>query len=82
MSIKNKDIFAKIKRNNPYFEDFITRSIYNSNAIEGNAMSYAETYSIVFNDNSIKIKSTAREIYEAINLKYAFNYILNIKKLI
>lgn len=76
MSIKSKDIFDKIRRNDPYFEDFITRSIYNSNAIEGSTLSYAETYSIIFNDNSIKINATAREIYEAINLKYAFNFVL------
>ena len=76
MSIKSKDIFDKISRNDPYFEDFITRSIYNSNAIEGSTLSYAETYSIIFNDNSIKINATAKEIYEAINLKYAFNFVL------
>ena len=76
MSIKSKDIFDKISRNDPYFEDFITRSIYNSNAIEGSTLSYVETYSIIFNDNSIKIKATAGEIYEAINLKYAFNFVL------
>ena len=76
MSIKSKDIFDKISRNDPYFEDFITRSIYNSNAIEGSTLSYAETYSIIFNDNSIKINATAGEIYEAINLKYAFNFVL------
>lgn len=81
MGIKTKNVFDKIRRNQPYFEDFITRSIYNSNAIEGNTLSYAETYSIVFNNNSIKINATAREIYEAINLKYAFNYVLrNIEK--
>lgn len=76
MSIKSKDIFDKISRNDPYFEDFITRSIYNSNAIEGSTLSYVETYSIIFNDNSIKINATAGEIYEAINLKYAFNFVL------
>lgn len=77
MSIKTKNIFDKIRRNNPYFEDFITRSIYNSNAIEGNTLSYAETYAIIFNSNDIKINSTPREIYEAINLKYAFSYVLS-----
>lgn len=76
MGIKDKNIFDKIRRNNPYFEDFITRSIYNSNAIEGNTISYAETYAIVFNQNDMKISAQPREIYEAINLKYAMNYIL------
>lgn len=76
MGIKEKDIYDKIRRNNPYFEDFITRSIYHSNAIEGNTISYAETYAIVFNDNDLKITAKPREIYEAINLKYAMDYIL------
>ena len=70
MSIKSKTLCDKIRRNKPYFEDFITRSIYNSNAIEGNTLSYYDTYAIVFNDNSI-IHAKPREIYEAINLKYA-----------
>lgn len=76
MGIKDKNIYDKIKRNNPYFEDFITRSVYHSNAIEGNTLSYAETYSIIFNQNDMQITATSREIYEAINLKYALNYVL------
>lgn len=58
----------------PYFEDWITRSVYHSNAIEGNTLSYAETYAILWNDNRFQIKATARELYEATNLKYALNY--------
>ena len=77
MGIKNKNIVSKIKRNTPYFEDLITRSIYHSNAIEGNTLSFAETYAIVFNQNNLKINALPREIYEAINLKYALNYCFN-----
>lgn len=82
MSIKEKDIIQSMKRNNLYFEDFITRSIYHSNAIEGNALSYYETYQLIFQkDSSEKITATARELYEAINLKYAMDYIFrNITK--
>ena len=58
---KDKNILDKIKRNNPYFEDFITVSEYHSNAIEGNTLSYAETYSIIFNDNSMTIHKTPRK---------------------
>lgn len=76
MGIKNKDIYDKIRRNIPYFEDFVTRSIYHSNAIEGNTISYAETYSIVFNQNDMVVTAKPREIYEAINLKYALNHVL------
>lgn len=63
--------------NKEYFEDFITRSTYHSNAIEGNTLSYAETYAILFNDNSMQVKASPREIYEAINHKYALNFVLN-----
>ena len=57
-----------ILQNRPYFEDFITRSVYHSNAIEGSTLSYAETYAV---------RATARELYEAINLKYAMSYIID-----
>lgn len=66
-----------MRSNQAYFEDFITRSTYHSNAIEGNTLSYAETYAILFNDNSITINTTARELYEAINHKYAINYMFS-----
>ncbi len=72
MSIK--DILFE---NQDYFEDFISRSTYHTNAIEGNTLSYAETYAILFNDNDFKISATPREIYEAINHKHAISYILN-----
>ena len=32
-----------ILQNRPYFEDFITRSVYHSNAIEENAMPHLKT---------------------------------------
>lgn len=66
-----------ILQNRPYFEDFITRSVYHSNAIEGSTLSYAETYAIIWNDNDFKVRATARELYEAINLKYAMSYIID-----
>jgi len=66
-----------IKTNQNYFEDFITRSTYHTNSIEGSTLSYAETYAIIFNDNSFKINAQPREIYEAINHKYALDYMLN-----
>ncbi len=72
MSIKNI-----LFENQDYFEDFISRSTYHTNAIEGNTLSYAETYAILFNDNDFKVSATPREIYEAINHKYAISYILN-----
>lgn len=77
MSIKNKTLINMIKRNNAYFEDYITRSVYHSNAIEGNTLSYYETYQIIFNCSSDEMLNNIkpRELYEAINLKYAMDYI-------
>lgn len=66
-----------IKENQPYFENFITRSTYNSNGIEGNTLSYAETYAIIFNDNSFTVNAKPRELYEAINHKYAIDYLFH-----
>ena len=63
-------------QNKDYLEDFITRSTYHSNAIEGSTLTYAETYAILYNDNSFKIEAKEpREIYEAINHKKALEFI-------
>lgn len=70
--------FQEAVKNQDYYENFITRSIKSSNAIEGNTLSYAETYSIVFVDDSLPLKNVKpRELYEAINLKHALTTSLN-----
>ena len=62
--------------NKDYLEDLITRSTYHSNAIEGSTLTYAETYAILYNDNSFKIQGKEpREIYEAINHKSALELV-------
>lgn len=62
--------------NTDYLEDLITRSTYHSNAIEGSTLTYAETYAILYNDNSFKIDGKEpREIYEAINHKKALEIV-------
>ena len=67
-----------ILSNNDYLEDLITRSTYHSNAIEGSTLTYAETYAILYNDNSFKIQGKEpREIDEAINHKYALELVFN-----
>ncbi len=67
-----------ILSNNDYLEDLITRSTYHSNAIEGSTLTYAETYAILYNDNSFKIQGKEpKEIYEAINHKYALELVFN-----
>ena len=59
-----------------YLEDLITRSTYHSNGIEGSTLTYAETYAILYNDNSFKIQGKEpREIYEAINHKKALEFV-------
>ena len=69
-------ILEFILNNNDYLEDLITRSTYHSNAIEGSTLTYAETYAILYNDNSFKIEGKEpREIYEAINHKEALNIV-------
>ena len=75
-------ILEFILNNKSYLEDFITRSTYHSNGIEGNTLTYAETYAILYNDNSFKIQSKEpREIYEAINHKKALEVVFgNLKE--
>ena len=65
-----------VLNNKEYLEDLITRSTYHSNAIEGSTLTYAETYAILYNDNSFKIEGKEpREIYEAINHKSALELV-------
>ena len=69
-------IFEFILNNKDYLEDLITRTTYHSNAIEGSTLTYAETYAILYNDNSFKIQGKEpREIYEAINHKNALDLV-------
>lgn len=71
-------ILEFILNNNDYLEDLITRSTYHSNGIEGSTLTYAETYAILYNDNSFKIQGKEpREIYEAINHKSALELVFS-----
>ena len=70
-----------ILNNKDYLEDLVTRSTYHSNAIEGSTLTYAETYAILYNDNSFKIEGKEpREIYEAINHKKALELVFKNSK--
>ena len=72
------EILDFIENNKKYLEDFITRSTYHSNAIEGSTLTYAETYAVLYNDNSFKIQGKEpREIYEAINHKKALELVFD-----
>ena len=68
--------FWEAIKNQSYYENFITRSTYHTNSIEGSTLTYADTYAIIFNDNSFKVSAKPREIYEAINNKYALSSML------
>lgn len=73
------DFKEAIAKSQEYYENFITRSVHNSNKIEGSTLSYVETYAIIFNDNAFSLSDIKpREIYEAINLKYALQQSLKI----
>lgn len=67
--------------NEKYLIDFTTRFTYHSNAIEGSTLTFAETYAILYNDNSFKIQGKEpREIYEAINHKKALELVFEYLK--
>ncbi len=69
-------ILEFVLNNKNYLEDLITRNTYHSNAIEGSTLTYAETYAILYNDNSFKIEGKEpMEIYEAINHKSALELV-------
>lgn len=71
-------ILEFILNNSDYLEDLITRSTYHSNGIEGSTLTYAETYAILYNDNSFKIQGKEpREIYKAINHKKALEVVFD-----
>ena len=68
------DILKTILENEEYLKDFITRSTYNSNAIEGNKLTLAETRELLYCDMNLKINADGRSINEAINHKKAMEY--------
>lgn len=75
------NILKYIFDNEKYLINFTTRFTYHSNAIEGSTLTFAETYAILYNDNSFKIQGKEpREIYEAINHKKALELVFEYLK--
>ena len=68
------NILKTILENEEYLKDFITRSTYNSNAIEGNKLTIDETRETLYYDMNLKINAEGRSINEAINHKKAMEY--------
>ncbi len=60
------------------FKDFKTFYIYNTNAIEGNTLTLEET-NLLLNENKSPEGKDLREIYDHINEKEAFDFILKNK---
>lgn len=77
------DILKTILENEEYLKDFITRSTYNSNAIDGNKLTLTEIRELLYCDMNLKINADGRSINEAINHKSAMEYVfLNINNYI
>ena len=77
------NILKTILENEEYLKDFITRSTYNSNAIDGNKLTLTETRELLYCDMNLIINADGRSINEAINHKSAMEYaFLNIHKYI
>lgn len=71
------DIIEIIDGNQSYAEDFITRVVYNSNALEGSTLTKNETYALTFDSNHCVINANAKEIHQAINHKRAMSHMLD-----
>ena len=65
-----------LQNNQSYFEDFMTRAVYNSNALEGSTLTRNETYALTFDSNHCAINANAKEIHQAINHKRAMGKML------
>lgn len=71
------DVKEMLKNNQSYLEDFVTRVVYNSNAIEGSTLTRNETYALTFDSNHCPINANAKEIHQAINHKRAMMQMLD-----
>ncbi len=78
-----KDFHNKLKNSDKallsdMFKDFKTYFIYNTNAIEGNTLTLEET-NLLLNENKSPEGKDLKEIYDHINEKETFDYLLEIK---
>lgn len=71
------EILDILHNNQSYLEDFVTRAVYNSNALEGSTLTRNETYALTFDSNHCAINANAKEIHQAINHKRAMLRMLN-----
>lgn len=78
-----QDFTRKLKTLDPLlrqemFRDFKTYYIYNTNAIEGNTLTLEET-NLLLNENKTPEGKDLREIYDHLNEKEVFDYLLKTK---
>lgn len=66
-----------LNTNQAYFEDFVTRATYHSNALEGSTLTRNETYALTFDSNHCMVNANAKEIHQAINHKKAMMEMIN-----
>ncbi|MCF0245582.1 MAG: Fic family protein [Ileibacterium sp.] len=64
-------VLNTLQNNQAYLEDFVTRSTYHSNALEGSNLTKNETYALTFDSNHCAINANAKEIHQAVNHKKA-----------
>lgn len=69
-------IIEVLNGNQAYLEDFITRAVYNSNALEGSTLTRNETYALNFDSNHCNVNGNAKDIHQAINHKKAMMEVL------
>ncbi len=69
----------KLLKKDDYYEWFITKFTYDTNAIEGSTLSEIETGAILFEGMVPKSRSL-REVHEAENHKNSFDYMLSYKE--
>ncbi len=74
-----KTQLARLYNKDDYYEWFITKFTYNSNAIEGSTLTEKETGLILF-DGIVPKGKSLREIHESESHKKAFDFVLEYKK--
>jgi len=70
--LENHNHDSRIKR---FYDEFTCSFVHNSNAIEGNPVTEADTYTILASDSFLE-KYTQKDNQEVVSLNKAFKYIL------
>ncbi len=71
------DIKELLSTNSEYYQDFVSRMTYHTNAIEGNTLTLEQTRDILKGKSSIKEQERFFEYNEILNHKNALDYVIN-----